>query len=244
MDLVLRRADVEPTQVALADPLEAVHGAGGIVPGLYWKIVQQGYWTRGVRTFAEDVDLSRHANNDAAAPSIRCPVFLAWGENDGLALGAPDIFARLRAPRTLARPPCIWWLARRGSHQPRRTHAILSTTARLAICWTSSWAVLGPNGCRSGSVRATVNPPESKYDPLPSSLVTTGMGALHFPAVDPLVPTSPEAAIVRHAALETYVKELLETFVTLESNRESQPMSLIHIGCIGKTCSVFVLAHR
>jgi len=71
--------------------------------GLYWKIVQRAFWAHGVRSLPEYVDLAKHYTNDDAIQSIRCPVFLAWEESDVLARGVPDIFARLRAPKTLAR---------------------------------------------------------------------------------------------------------------------------------------------
>lgn len=61
-------------------------------------------------------------------------------------------------------------------------------------------AVLGLSACGSDSVSTTVNPPESKYDPLPPARVTPVIGDLPLPAVIPLAPVTPAAAAVKSAA--------------------------------------------
>lgn len=72
-------------------------------PAMYWKIVQRCFWVHGVNSLSEYVELARQYTNDEAVRSIRCPVFLAWEENDGLAKSAPEVYARLQAPGVLAR---------------------------------------------------------------------------------------------------------------------------------------------
>ncbi|MFO1205529.1 MAG: alpha/beta fold hydrolase [Burkholderiales bacterium] len=72
-------------------------------PALHWKVVQRAFWVHGVDSLADYVAIGREFDNRAALASIRCPVFLAWEENDDLAATAPQVFNALPGPKTLAR---------------------------------------------------------------------------------------------------------------------------------------------
>ncbi|RKT46230.1 alpha/beta hydrolase family protein [Thiocapsa rosea] len=72
-------------------------------PALRWKIVQRAFWVHGIDSLAEYLEIARLYSNRQAVRSIRCPVFLAWEENDALAASAEEVYAALESPKMLAR---------------------------------------------------------------------------------------------------------------------------------------------
>jgi pimeloyl-ACP methyl ester carboxylesterase len=57
-----------------------------------WAIVQRGFWVHGISSLPEYLEMARQYTNDDALRSIRCPVFVAWEENDPLAATAPEVY--------------------------------------------------------------------------------------------------------------------------------------------------------
>jgi pimeloyl-ACP methyl ester carboxylesterase len=72
-------------------------------PALRWKIVQRAFWVHGIDSLAEYLEIARLYSNRQAVRSIRCPVFVAWEENDALAASAPEVYDALEGPKTLVR---------------------------------------------------------------------------------------------------------------------------------------------
>jgi pimeloyl-ACP methyl ester carboxylesterase len=72
-------------------------------PVLSWKIVQRAFWVHGIDSLADYLAIAREYDNREALQSIRCPVFLAWEENDELAASATEIYNALNGPRKLVR---------------------------------------------------------------------------------------------------------------------------------------------
>ncbi|WP_296807838.1 hypothetical protein, partial [Thiocapsa sp.] len=72
-------------------------------PALRWKIVQRAFWVHGIDSLPEYLEIARLYSNRQAVRSIRCPVFVAWEEDDALAASADGVYAALEGPKTLAR---------------------------------------------------------------------------------------------------------------------------------------------
>jgi pimeloyl-ACP methyl ester carboxylesterase len=72
-------------------------------PEMYWKIVQRAFWVHGVDSLAGYLATSREYDNREALQSIRCPVFLAWEENDRSTASAEEIDGLLTGPHKLVR---------------------------------------------------------------------------------------------------------------------------------------------
>lgn len=72
-------------------------------PALRWKIVQRAFWVHGIDSLAEYLEIARLYSNRQAVRSIRCPVFVAWEEDDALAASAEEVYDALEGPKTLAR---------------------------------------------------------------------------------------------------------------------------------------------
>jgi pimeloyl-ACP methyl ester carboxylesterase len=72
-------------------------------PVLRWKVVQRAFWVHGINSLADYLAIARDYTNHDAVKSIRCPVFLAWEENDPLAASAPEVYAQLSCAKVLAR---------------------------------------------------------------------------------------------------------------------------------------------
>lgn len=95
---------------ALADPLAADPALFAPMtahieasPELRWKIMQRAYWVHGVDSLAAFLAAGREFDCRATLSSIRCPVFLAWEENDPTAASAEEIQTLLDCPHTLVR---------------------------------------------------------------------------------------------------------------------------------------------
>jgi pimeloyl-ACP methyl ester carboxylesterase len=72
-------------------------------PALRWKIVQRAFWVHGIDSLAEYLQIARLYNNREAVRTIRCPVFIAWEENDPLAGSAGEVYDALDGQKTLVR---------------------------------------------------------------------------------------------------------------------------------------------
>mgnify|MGYP001398691296 CR=1 FL=1 len=72
-------------------------------PVMRWKVVQRAFWVHGIESLADYLAIAREFDNQQAARSIRCPVFLAWEENDDLAATAPQVFDAMTGQKTLVR---------------------------------------------------------------------------------------------------------------------------------------------
>jgi hypothetical protein len=57
----------------------------------------------GIDSLAAYLAISREFDNREALRSIRCPVFLAWEENDPTAASAAEVYDALAGPKTLVR---------------------------------------------------------------------------------------------------------------------------------------------
>jgi pimeloyl-ACP methyl ester carboxylesterase len=94
----------------LADPLAAdpaffapFEKAIEASPAMRWSFVQRAFWVHGVSSLAEYAAIARDYDTRATLASIRCPVFVAWEENDTRAATAQDVYDALRGPKVLAR---------------------------------------------------------------------------------------------------------------------------------------------
>jgi pimeloyl-ACP methyl ester carboxylesterase len=72
-------------------------------PVLRWKILQRAFWVHGVSSLPEYLAAAREFTNHQAVKAVRCPVFVAWEEQDALAASAPQVYEALNAPKTLVR---------------------------------------------------------------------------------------------------------------------------------------------
>lgn len=72
-------------------------------PALRWKVVQRAFWVHGVDSLAAYLAVAREYDNREALRSIRCPVFLACGENDPVVASADEVYAALSGAKTLVR---------------------------------------------------------------------------------------------------------------------------------------------
>ncbi|WP_173050957.1 S9 family peptidase [Nitrospira sp. KM1] len=72
-------------------------------PVMRWKVVQRAFWVHGIESLADYLAIAREFDNQQAARSIRCPVFLAYEENDDLAATAPQVFDAMTGQKTLVR---------------------------------------------------------------------------------------------------------------------------------------------
>lgn len=70
---------------------------------MHWKIVQRGFWVHGVESLAGYVAAAREYDNRQGLQSIRCPVFLAWEENDPTTSSAEEVHRLLGEKSTLVR---------------------------------------------------------------------------------------------------------------------------------------------
>lgn len=95
---------------ALADPLAAdpalftpymAHIEAS--PEMRWKIVQRAFWVHGIDSLAAYLAVARGFDNRDTLGSIRCPVFLAWEENDASTASAEEIDGLLTCPHVLVR---------------------------------------------------------------------------------------------------------------------------------------------
>jgi len=75
------------------------------IPTLRWKIVQRAFWVHGVDSLPAYLDASQGFSMRNHLESIRCPVFIAQEENDPLAASAPEVYAAIKAPKTLVQFP-------------------------------------------------------------------------------------------------------------------------------------------
>ncbi|MEO7050360.1 MAG: alpha/beta hydrolase, partial [Rhodanobacter sp.] len=95
---------------ALADPL-------GADPALFapylahieaslemrWKFMQRACWVHGIDSLPAYLAIARQFDTREILGSIRCPVFLAWEENDPTTASAEEIHDLLTCPTTLVR---------------------------------------------------------------------------------------------------------------------------------------------
>lgn len=70
---------------------------------LHWKVVQRGFWVHHVDSLAGYLAAGRAFDNHEALRAMRCPVFLAWEENDPTTRSAEAIHAMLKVPNVLVR---------------------------------------------------------------------------------------------------------------------------------------------
>jgi len=95
---------------ALADPRKADPGLFApymakieASTDLRWKVVQRAFWVHGIDSLPDYLDIARQYTNEEAVRAIRCPVFLAWAEQDSLSATALKVHEKLTAPKTLVR---------------------------------------------------------------------------------------------------------------------------------------------
>jgi pimeloyl-ACP methyl ester carboxylesterase len=75
----------------------------GAHPRLTWSVTRRGYWVQGVstlRNFLKSVDAF---TLDGLIDLVRCPTLLTMAEDDSLSESAPEVYERLRCPKTLIR---------------------------------------------------------------------------------------------------------------------------------------------
>jgi pimeloyl-ACP methyl ester carboxylesterase len=68
-----------------------------------WKFRQRAFWVHGIDSLAAYLAIGRQFDTRKALPNIRCPVFLAWEENDPTTNSAEQIHDLLTGPKTLVR---------------------------------------------------------------------------------------------------------------------------------------------
>jgi pimeloyl-ACP methyl ester carboxylesterase len=72
-------------------------------PAMRWKVVQRAFWVHGIDSLADYLAIARDYSNREALRSIRCPVFVAWEEDDPLAASAQEVYDALNGAKTLVR---------------------------------------------------------------------------------------------------------------------------------------------
>jgi len=93
-------ADLGALDQAVLDRIDAVVRKDR---GLYWKVVQRGFWVHGTDDLRAYFASTEPFTMQGRAELIQCPTLITQAENDALATGAEAFLAALRCPKTLKR---------------------------------------------------------------------------------------------------------------------------------------------